>query len=84
VFDCGSGRVAGVWRIARLDEQKVRLLLCDRSVLDALWDDVKIARRQLYLAVPELDREVPFEDEEEVVRLRMRMPRRIANRPSSL
>jgi hypothetical protein len=50
------------------------LLLSNRSVLDAPRDDVEIAGTQPYFAVPELDGEVPFEDEEEIVGLRMRMP----------
>src|SRR5687768_642469 len=63
------GRIAGIGRARGLDEQEVDLLLRHRAMLDPLGHYEEIARRQMDLAVAQLDREMALEDEEEVVRI---------------
>jgi hypothetical protein len=47
-------------------------------VLDALRDDVQLPRAELDVTVAELDRQASGDDEEEVVRVGMRMPDELA------
>src|SRR5262245_38479204 len=74
------GRVSRVRRPDRLDEEHVRLVLRPRDVLDAAWDDEELPRPEDDVAVPELDRELAGEDEEEVVGVRVRVPDELATR----
>src|SRR5690349_12475793 len=50
----------------------------NRPVLDPFWYDVEVAGAEAYLAVPKLYDQVALEDEEEVIRIRMRMPNKLA------
>ena len=70
--------VAGIRRPARLDQQDMRLLVGDRAVLDAARNDEEVSFLQLDVPVPQLDRQASFEDEEEVVRLGVRVPDELA------
>jgi hypothetical protein len=56
----------------------VRLLVGDRTVLDAARDDEDVALAELDVSVTELDRQPSLEDEEEVVRVGVRVPNELA------
>ena len=56
----------------------MRLLVGNRAVLDAARDDEELSLAELDVPVAQLDRQQPFEDEEEVVRVGMRVPDELA------
>ena len=56
----------------------MRLLVGDRAVLDSPRNDEEVSFLQLDVPVSQLDRQAPFEDEEEVVRLGVRVPDELA------
>ena len=58
----------------------MRLRLGARAVLDARRHDVELARPEHDVAVAELDRQLPLDDEEEVVRVGVRVPDELAAR----
>src|SRR5690348_852959 len=66
---CGpiAALVAGVHRAARLDQHHADLVLGERLVFDTLGHDVELTRPDGYLAVAEVDPELPLEDEERLV-----------------
>src|SRR3954452_11045538 len=71
-------RVAGVERVARLDQQHVGLLVGLRAVLDALGHHEQLARPEDDVAVAQLDRELALQDQEEVVGLVVLVPDELA------
>src|SRR6266511_1466665 len=70
--------VAGVRGPARLDQQDMSLLVRARAVLDAARDDEDLARVELDVPLAELDRQVPFQDEKEIVGVGMGVPDELA------
>ena len=70
--------VAGVDGVARLDDQDVGLVLRSRAVLHASRHDEELALVQHDVSVSELEREPPFEYEEELVRLVVLVPDELA------
>src|SRR5712692_5924124 len=76
--------VAGVDRPGRLDEHEFALVLRERLVLLAPRDDEHFAGTQTYAAVPKLDRQLPLDDQEDLVRVGVAVPDEIALCPSEL
>src|SRR4051794_30792984 len=66
--------VAGVDRLARLDQEHVCLLVRLRAVLDAARDDEELAGLEHDVAVAELDHQAAGDDEEELVGLVVLVP----------
>ena len=67
-------RVAGVRGSAGLDEEDVGLLIGDRAVLHSARNDEEVSLGELHVPIAQLDRQPPFQDEEEVVRVGVRVP----------
>ena len=61
-----------------LDEQHVSLVVGSGAVLDAARHDEELAGSELDRAIAQLDRQAPVQDEEEVVRIGMRVPHELA------
>lgn len=77
-------RIAGVDRPGRLDQQDLGSDVRAWAVLDAAGHDVKIPRAEDDVAIAQLDRQLTFQYEEEVVRLGMRVPDEIARHLGNL
>ena len=75
---CLRAGVARVRRPARLDQEDVRLLVRDGTMLHAARDDEELSLAELNVPVAQLDRQPPLEDEEEVVRVGVRVPDELA------
>ena len=50
------------------------LLFGDRTMLDALWDDEHLTGDKVNIAIPQLDRKLALQDEEEIVRVVVLVP----------
>src|ERR1700730_10682504 len=59
--------VAGVGRSGRLDQQQVRLVSCDGTVLDTFGYDEHLPRSKRHRSISQLDIEHALEDEKEVI-----------------
>ena len=70
--------VARVWRPTRLDQEDVRLLARYGTMLHPARDDEELSLAELNVPVAQLDRQPPLEDEEEVVRVGVRVPDELA------
>ena len=70
--------VARVQRPARLDQEDVRLLVRDGTMLHAARDDEELSLAELNVPVAQLDRQPPLQDEKEVVRVGVRVPDELA------
>src|SRR4051795_8179583 len=60
-------RVAGVHRPDGLDQEDFHLLVRARAMLDAARDDEQLARVEHDVAISQLNRQAPLQDEEEIV-----------------
>jgi hypothetical protein len=63
-----------VQRALPLDEQEVALRLRHRVVADALGDDHQVALVQFHRPLLQLDAQMPLQDEEQLVLLRVAVP----------
>ena len=50
------------------------LLFRDRTMLDALWHDEHLSGTKVNIAIPQLDRKLALQDEEEIVRVVVLVP----------
>jgi hypothetical protein len=80
-LDFGRGLDVGVAHVRRsfpLDQEDVRFLVRPGAVLDASRNDEQLSLAELDVAIAKLDRHLSLEHEEEVVRVRMRVPDELA------
>ena len=72
--------IAGVRRTDRLDEQHVGLEIRARAVLHAARHDQHLTLFEDHVAIPQLNRQAPVEDQEEVVGVVVLVPHELASR----
>src|SRR5690242_13634887 len=75
----GGGRIAGIRRSGRLDQQDLDLALArDRPVLDALRHDKQFARPERDRSIPQFDIKLAVNDQKKIVRIVVLVPDKLA------
>jgi hypothetical protein len=73
-----AARVAGVDDAARLEEEQRGFGVGARTMLNPLWYDEELPRRQYHIAIPHLNGELSAEHQEELVGVRVLVPGKFA------
>src|SRR5258708_39976729 len=83
---CGSitGLVPRIENTSRLDEEQLDLTVGKWLVFHSLRDHEHLAGGEVYGAVPEVDAQPAFEDDERLVRVLVVMPDEVAFQPHDL